>query len=32
MFCIIDCFSGMGIDFGAFIVKVAYGCSLCIEM
>ena len=32
MFYIIDCFSGMGVDFGAFIVKVAYGCSLGIEI
>ena len=32
MFYIIDCFSGMGVDFGAFIFKVAYGCSLGIEM
>ena len=30
MFYIIDCFSGMGVDFGAFIFKVAYGCSLSI--
>ena len=30
MFYIIDCFSGMGVDFGAFIFKVAYGCSLGI--
>ena len=32
MFCIIDCFSGMGVNIGAFILKVAYGCSLCIEI
>ena len=32
MFYIIDCFSGMGVDIGAFIFKVAYGCSLGIEI
>ena len=32
MFCIIDCFSGMGVNIGAFILEVAYGCSLCIEI
>ena len=32
MFCIIDCFSGMGVNVGAFILEVAYGCSLCIEI
>ena len=32
MFCIIDCFSGMGVNIGSFIFKVAYGCSLCIEI
>ena len=32
MFYIIDCFSGMGVDFGAFSFKVAYGCSLGIEI
>ena len=32
MFYIIDCFSGMGVDFGAFIFKVAYSCSLGIEI
>ena len=32
MFCIIDCFSGMGVNIGAFIFKVAYSCSLCIEI
>ena len=32
MFCIIDCFSGMGVNIGAFIFQVAYGCSLGIEI
>ena len=32
MFCVIDCFSGTGVNIGAFIFKVAYGCSLCIEI
>ena len=32
MFCIIDCFSGMGVNIGAFISKVAYGCSLGIKI
>ena len=27
MFYIIDCFSGMGVNIGSFIVRVAYGCS-----
>ena len=32
MFCIVDCFSGTGVNIGAFILEVAYGCSLCIEI
>ena len=32
MFCITDCFSGMGVNIGAFISKVAYGCSLGIKI
>ena len=27
MFYITDCFSGMGVNIGSFIVRVAYGCS-----
>ena len=27
MFYIIDCFSGLGVHIGSFIVRVAYGCS-----
>ena len=27
MFYIIDCFSGLGINIGSFIVRVAHGCS-----
>ena len=27
MFYIFDCFSGMGVNIGSFIVRVAYGCS-----
>ena len=27
MFYIIDCFSGLGVNIGSFIVRVAYGCS-----
>ena len=30
MFYIIDCFSGLGVNIGSFIVRVAYGCSLVI--
>ena len=30
MFYIIDCFSGLGVHIGSFIVRVAYGCSLSI--
>ena len=32
MFCIVDCFAGTGVNIGAFISEVAYGCSLCIEI
>ena len=31
MSCIIDCFSGTGVNIGVFILEVAYGCSLCTE-
>ena len=30
MFYIIDYFSGLGVDIGSFVVRVAYGCSLSI--
>ena len=32
MFCIVDCFSGTGVNIEAFILEVAYGRSLCIEI
>ena len=28
MFLIIDCFSGLGVNIGSFVGRVAYGCSL----